>query len=89
MQCKRSQRGEPPQDCADQDPSQVLAATITYLDNNQSRGLAADFGAHGKSGEGSLHFVFLRVRIYLTSLSTQHVEMLSAGGLIKRVRESR
>ena len=37
MRCEQSQRGEPPQGCDVQDPRQVLAATITYLDHNQSR----------------------------------------------------
>jgi hypothetical protein len=30
-------RGEPPEEAPDQDPRKVLAKTITYLDNNQSR----------------------------------------------------
>ncbi|MCB9939829.1 MAG: LysR family transcriptional regulator [Planctomycetaceae bacterium] len=34
---EQSQRGEPPQDCEEKDPRQVLAETITYLENNQSR----------------------------------------------------
>ena len=37
MRSEQSQRGEPPQDCEENDPRQVLAETITYLDNNQSR----------------------------------------------------
>ena len=37
MRCKQSQRGDPPQDCDTQDPRRVLAETITYLHNNQSR----------------------------------------------------
>jgi hypothetical protein len=36
--CRDQQRlGHPPEGCEDKDPRQVLAETITYLENNQSR----------------------------------------------------
>lgn len=37
MQREQLQRGDPPTDCEDKDPRKVLAETITYLRNNQSR----------------------------------------------------
>ena len=37
LQAEQLQRGEPPEDCEDKDPRKVLAETITYLRNNQSR----------------------------------------------------
>ena len=37
LQREQLQRGEPPKDCEDKDPRKVLAETITYLGNNQSR----------------------------------------------------
>jgi len=37
LRSEQSQRGEPPQDCEENDPRKILAETITYLDNNQSR----------------------------------------------------
>ena len=37
MQGEQFERGDAPQDCDDKDPRSVLAETITYLRNNQSR----------------------------------------------------
>lgn len=37
LRSEQRQRGEPPQGCEDNDPRKILAETITYLQNNQSR----------------------------------------------------
>ena len=43
----QAKRGEPPEDAPDHDPRKILAKTITYLENNQSRMNYPDYRRQG------------------------------------------